>query len=119
MLLAIPFLLAAQGLREFPPLPPNERFREEFERHYRRATSVRVGMSRIEFERIYESDGGLQRVPANRFVYRNLPYFMVEVEFKFAKPARKDRDGRTVQATGPRDRVSKVGPIVLSRKHGD
>jgi hypothetical protein len=55
--------------------------REWLEERYKEATSVRAGMSRAELMRVFEEDGGLQRIPASRYVLRSCRMIKVEVEF--------------------------------------
>ena len=51
------------------------------EERYKEATSMRAGMSRAELMRVFEEDGGLQRIPAGRYVLRSCRMIKVEVEF--------------------------------------
>jgi hypothetical protein len=55
--------------------------REWLEERYKEATSVRAGMSRAELLRVFEEDGGSQRIPAGRFVLRSCRMIKVEAEF--------------------------------------
>jgi hypothetical protein len=55
--------------------------REWLEERYKEATSVRAGMSRAELMKVFEEDGGLQRIPASRYVLRTCRMIKVDVEF--------------------------------------
>lgn len=55
--------------------------RQWLEERYKEATSVRVGMSRAELMKVFEEDGGLQRIPASRYVLKSCPMIKVDVEF--------------------------------------
>ena len=45
------------------------------------ATSVREGMSRADLLKVFEEDGGLQRIPAGRYVLKSCRLIQVEVDF--------------------------------------
>jgi AraC-like DNA-binding protein len=55
--------------------------RQWLEERYKEATSVRAGMSRAELLRVFDEDGGLQRIPASRYVLRSCRMIKVDVEF--------------------------------------
>ena len=48
---------------------------------YTEATSIKPGMSRADLLRVFEEDGGLQRIPATRFLLKRCRMIKVEVEF--------------------------------------
>jgi hypothetical protein len=49
---------------------------------YSEATSVKVGMTRTDLLKVFEMDGGLQSVPATRYVLRGTTLIKVDVEFE-------------------------------------
>lgn len=51
------------------------------EERYKEATSVSVGMNRADLRRIFDEDGGLQRIPASRYTLRSCQMIKVDVEF--------------------------------------
>ena len=55
--------------------------RQWLEERYKEAASVRAGMSRAELMRVFGEDGGLQRIPASRYVLRSCQMIKVDVEF--------------------------------------
>jgi hypothetical protein len=82
--LVIGVLFISIGTFTVRPLTRNEARqnpREWLEERYKEATSVRAGMSRAELIRVFEEDGGLQRIPATRYVLRSCGMIKVEVEF--------------------------------------
>jgi len=56
--------------------------RQWLEERYTEATSIREGMSRAELMKVFEEDGGLQRIPAGRYVLRSCRMIKVEAEFE-------------------------------------
>jgi hypothetical protein len=82
--LVIGLLFFSIGTFTVRPLTSNEAGRnprEWLEERYKEATSVRAGMSRAELMKVFEEDGGLQRIPAGRYVLRTCRMIKVEVEF--------------------------------------
>jgi hypothetical protein len=55
------------------------------------AKSVTAGMSRADLLKVFEEDGGLNTIPARRYVLRSCPYIKVDVEFN-VKPRSYTRD---------------------------
>ena len=51
------------------------------------AESIKVGMSRADLLRVFMPDGGLQRIPASRYVLRSGDLIKVDVEFGFPEGA--------------------------------
>jgi hypothetical protein len=60
---------------------PNQNPHQWLEERYKEATSVSVGMSHADLRRIFDEDGGLQRIPASRYVLRSCQMIKVDVEF--------------------------------------
>lgn len=50
------------------------------------ATSIKPDMSRAELLKVFEVEGGLQRIPPERYVLRNCPYIKVNVKFRLPGP---------------------------------
>jgi len=48
---------------------------------YAEATSIKPGMSRADLLRVFKGDGGLQRIPATRYLLKSCNMIKVEVEF--------------------------------------
>jgi hypothetical protein len=49
---------------------------------YREAASVKVGMTRAELKKVFSEDGGLQPIPANRYVLKSSNLIKVDVQFE-------------------------------------
>jgi len=47
--------------------------------------SLRAGMTRADLLKVFEPDGGLQRIPPERYVLRSCYLIKVHVEFEFPK----------------------------------
>jgi hypothetical protein len=54
---------------------------EWLQERYKEASSVRVGMSRADLRELFDEDGGLQRLPASRYLLKNCRMIKVDVEF--------------------------------------
>ena len=71
-------------------LPPSSRgeatqtSQQWLEERYKEARSVSVGMSRADLKRLFDEDGGLQSIPARRYVLRSCQMIKVDVEFDTA-----------------------------------
>ncbi len=48
---------------------------------YKEATSIKVGMSRADLLKVFMQDGGLNIVPASRYVLRSCYMIKIDVEF--------------------------------------
>ena len=59
----------------------NQNPKQWLEERYKEATSVSVGMSCADLRRIFDEDGGLQLIPARRYVLRSCRMIKVDVEF--------------------------------------
>ena len=51
------------------------------EEKYQEATSIKAGMSRADLLKLFEEDGGLQSIPAGRYVLRSCHLIQIEVKF--------------------------------------
>jgi hypothetical protein len=51
------------------------------EEKYTEATSIKPGMSRAELLKLFMEDGGLQRIPASRYVLKSCQLIQIEVKF--------------------------------------
>jgi hypothetical protein len=70
--------------------PAQKVFTEEEGKHYAwlrdrvtEAYSVQAGMSRADLLRVFEPDGGLQRIPPRRYILRECDLIKVDVQFAF------------------------------------
>ena len=66
--------------------------KEEGQGHYKwlvermqEADSVSVGMSRADLLKVFEPDGGLNRIPPVRYVLRSCPLIKVDVQFEISR----------------------------------
>jgi hypothetical protein len=50
---------------------------------YDEASSIRVGMTRAELIKVFSEDGGLQSIPASRYVLKSSTMIKVDVKFEF------------------------------------
>jgi hypothetical protein len=49
---------------------------------YAEAISIEPGMSRADLLRVFDEDGGLQRIPATRYLLKSCRMIKIEVEFE-------------------------------------
>ncbi len=80
---------------------------------YEEATSVKAGMTRADLKRVFCEDGGLQSIPARRYVLKSSGMIKVDVEFEFPAGA----DGRT--APDESVRLKSVSKPYLERAYTD
>src|SRR6266508_3672732 len=60
----------------------------------KRIQTVKAGMTQADLLAVFTTEGGLSTGLKRKYVYRQCPYFKVDVEFEpVGRPAR-DRDGR-------------------------
>ena len=51
------------------------------EERYREAISIKPGMSRADLLKLFDEDGGLQSIPAGRYVLKSCQLIQIEVKF--------------------------------------
>jgi len=51
------------------------------EERYKEATSIKTGMTRADLLKLFEEDGGLQSIPAGRYVLKSCHLIQIEVKF--------------------------------------
>src|SRR5437763_1004921 len=68
----------------WPPTSQAERNCDQWlQERYREAASIKVGMTRAELKKVFSEDGGLQPIPANRYVLKSSNLIKVDVQFEF------------------------------------
>ena len=87
--------------------------RHWFGKVFERASAIRVGTTRVEFDRLYKVAGGIQATPPTRYVLGELDLLHREVRWRFVKPPRRAPGGRVVQPENPRDTVAELGPVTV------
>jgi hypothetical protein len=60
---------------------PDQAHKHWLNDRYAEATSIQPGMSRADLLRVFEEDGGLQRIPATRYLLRSCHMIKIEVNF--------------------------------------
>jgi hypothetical protein len=63
--------------------------------------SIKVGMRRGEVEKVFSVAGGLATVSRQAYVYRQCPYFRVDVEFAPADQTRASENDTVVNISKP------------------
>lgn len=81
LVVALFFTIGTFTANSLSPNEARQNYRQWLEERYQEATSVRAGMSRAELIKVFEEDGGLQRIPAGRYVLRSCHMIKVEAEF--------------------------------------
>ena len=66
------------------------------------AHSIQPGMSRAQLLKVFDVEGGLQSIPATRYVLKSCPMIKIDVTFKPGVA------GRSISVTEPIATVSKV-----------
>lgn len=75
--------------------------------------AVKPGMTRADLLNVFETEGGLSTGLQRTYVYRECPYFKVDVEFDaVGRPARDD-EGRVTLEERSEDTISRIsGPYL-------
>lgn len=78
--------IAIAGARVCPQAQENsDASRQQWvEERYKEAVSIRPGMNRADLMKLFAEDGGLQSVPASRYVLKSC--HLIKIEVKFATP---------------------------------
>ena len=59
------------------------------EARYKEATSVQAGMTRADLMKLFVEDGGIQTIPARRYVLKSC--YLIQIDVTFDGPSRADR----------------------------
>jgi hypothetical protein len=80
-----------------------------------RMEAVKPSMTRANLLNVFRTEGGLSNPLSRTYVYRECPYFKVDVEFgPVGRPAR-DADGRVTQTESGADVIKKISKPYLAR----
>ena len=87
----------------------NQDHEQWLEERYVEATSIKPGMTRADLLKSFEEDGGLQSIPASRYVLRSCKLIQIEVKFN-------TEYGLSYQPTPDKDlKISSVSRPYLER----
>jgi hypothetical protein len=74
-------LLATYSITTHGQGEQEQAHRQWLNEQYTEATSIKPGMSRADLLQVFEEDGGLQRIPATRYLLKSCNMIKIEVEF--------------------------------------
>jgi len=76
-------LLVIAGARTYPlAQTANGQAHEQWlEERYKEAISIKAGMTRADLLKLFEEDGGLQSIPAGRYVLKSCHLIQIQVKF--------------------------------------
>ncbi|MFN2576973.1 MAG: hypothetical protein ABR607_04710 [Pyrinomonadaceae bacterium] len=82
-ILSIAGLLVIIALRTFPQAQTvgDQAHQQWLAERYKEAISIKAGMSRADLLKLFDEDGGLQTIPAGRYVLKSSGLIQVEVKF--------------------------------------
>jgi len=82
-ILLVAGLLVIAGTRSYlPAQTANDQAHQQWlEERFKEATSIKKGMTRADLLKLFEEDGGLQTIPAGRYVLKSCRLIQVEVKF--------------------------------------
>ena len=82
-ILLIASLLITIGARIYPQAQTasDQAHQQWLEERYKEATSIKTGMSRADLLKLFDEDGGLQSIPAGRYVLKSCHLIQIEVKF--------------------------------------
>lgn len=70
------------GARPYAPQAGNDQTHQQWlEARYQEATSIKPGMTRADLLKLFEEAGGLQSIPASRYVLKSCSLVQIEVKF--------------------------------------
>jgi len=85
-ILLIAGLLVIVGSQTYlPAQTANDQAHQQWlEERYKEATSIKPGMTRADLLKLFEEDGGLQTIPAGRYVLKSCRLIQIGVKFDTA-----------------------------------
>ena len=75
--------------------------------------TIKVGMTREQFMKVFTEEGGLSTPKERTYVYRDCPYIKVDVEFTIVGRPETDSDGRLTSETSPKDTIRRISKPYL------
>jgi hypothetical protein len=80
-------LFAVIGARALAPAQnaDDKAHQQWLEARYKEATSIQAGMTRADLKKLFIEDGGIQMIPASRYVLKSC--YLIQIEVKFDKGA--------------------------------
>ena len=75
--------LLVVGARAYPQaqVTDDQAHQQWLEERYKEATSIKPGMNRADLLKLFEEDGGLQSIPASRYMLKSCRLIQIEVKF--------------------------------------
>ncbi len=73
-----------------------------------RMETVKPGMTRADLRRVFAAEGGLSTGLRRTYVFREWPYFKVDVEFEPVGRPPQDQDGRVTLEESPGDVIKGI-----------
>jgi hypothetical protein len=103
------FRLSRAGARQTPAdAQTPARHTAWVEQSLRRMRSVKAGQTRADLVKVFTTEGGLSTGLRRTYVYRECPYFKVDVEFEpVGRPAR-DAEGRVTLEESDADVIKSI-----------
>ena len=85
-ILLIAGLFVVAGARTYPlAQTANDQAHQQWlEERYKEATSIKPGMTRADLLKLFEQDGGVQTIPAGRYVLKSCHLIQIGVKFDTA-----------------------------------
>lgn len=74
---------------------------------------IRVGMTRSDLLKVFTTEGGTSTGLRRTYVYRDCPFFKVDVEFTPVGRPERDNEGRVTLEEDGRDRIAKISKPYL------
>jgi len=75
--------------------------------------SVKLGMTRADLLRVFTTEGGLSTGLQRTYVYRECPYFKVDVEFEAVGRPPRDVEGRVTLVESEADTIKTISKPYL------
>jgi hypothetical protein len=105
LLLACVLILSTTVIYSQEQVVTNQPADKWLQERYKEATSIKAGMSREDLLKVFMEDGGLNTIPATRYVLRSCHLIKVDVDFETeygrAYKERPDRELKIKQISKP------------------
>jgi hypothetical protein len=106
-------ILGVIGIRTHGQGTAGKSHEEWLQDEYKQASSIKAGMTRTDLQKIFSIDGGINSIPASRYVLKSCRMIKVEVEFE-------PTNGRTFKETSNQElKIIKISKPYLEPMFSD
>jgi hypothetical protein len=113
-------LISVIGLAGSGAKPTVEKYQEAEDqtawvaRSLKQMQRVKVGMTRADLLKVFTTEGGISTRLWRTYVYKQCPYFKVDVEFRAVGSPARDKNGRVSGDESDDDMITKISKPYLA-----